>query len=258
MINILCLASLTKHAVESSHDLTSPAANGRIHRTGGPRRRGASGTGTYGEHLVARQRFAPILMGPDPAGQRQAPARTWRAPKAVQEGAQSRGSVLVNPCALAAKSASRREHLIMENIEHVHSIEKRLQQRVQCVLIEDLVGAGTVGLIQAVDRFDSSLEARFRSYASHRILGAMLDYLREQDPIGRDERRRMRTVEGATGLTAHTQPSTVSLDGLSARALNTALGQSATRSPDVILRAELNEGRQALLPPGAPGDHVAL
>jgi RNA polymerase sigma factor for flagellar operon FliA len=156
--------------------------------------------------------------------------------------------VLVNPCSLAAKSASRREDLILENIEHVRYIAKRLQQRVRCVLIEDLVGAGTVGLIQAVDRFDSSLGARFRSYASHRIMGAMLDYLREQDPIGRDERRRMRTAERATGFTAHTQPSTISLDGLSARALNTALGQSATRFPDVILRAELNEGRQALLP----------
>jgi RNA polymerase sigma factor for flagellar operon FliA len=144
--------------------------------------------------------------------------------------------------------ASRRENLIMENIEHVHYIAKGLQQRVRCVLIEDLVGAGTVALIQAVDWFDSSLGARFRSYASHRIFGAMLDYLREQDPIGRDERRSMRTVEGATGLTARTQPSTISLDGFSARALNTALGQSATRFPDVILRAELNEGRQALLP----------
>jgi len=47
--------------------------------------------------------------------------------------------------------------------------------------IDELVSAGVVGLISAVDRFDPSKGSRFKSYATIRIKGSMLDELRQLD-----------------------------------------------------------------------------
>jgi RNA polymerase sigma factor (sigma-70 family) len=43
----------------------------------------------------------------------------------------------------------------------------------------DLYSAGTIGLIDAIGKFDSSKENKFTTYASHRILGAMKDEVRK-------------------------------------------------------------------------------
>ncbi len=50
-----------------------------------------------------------------------------------------------------------RETTIVHYLGHVHALAKRLQFHVPpCVTFDDLVGAGTMGLIQAVDRFQPS------------------------------------------------------------------------------------------------------
>jgi DNA-directed RNA polymerase specialized sigma24 family protein len=48
---------------------------------------------------------------------------------------------------------------------------------------EDLVGHGTLGLIQAIDRFDDSKGAKFSNFALTRIRGAVLDAMRAIDPV---------------------------------------------------------------------------
>jgi len=60
--------------------------------------------------------------------------------------------------------------------------------------LDDLIGAGTIGLIQAVDRFSAIPRTASRKYAKHRIRGAMLDFLREERPALANERRRTRTA----------------------------------------------------------------
>jgi RNA polymerase sigma factor (sigma-70 family) len=114
---------------------------------------------------------------------------------------------LRNSAANNTNQDATRETAILENINLVKDIAKRFQCRVPpCITRDDLVSAGTVGLIQAVDRFDHARGLKFRTYAQHRIQGAMLDFLREEDPLSRTERRRVR--ESAAGLC----PTTVSLD----------------------------------------------
>jgi RNA polymerase sigma factor for flagellar operon FliA len=54
---------------------------------------------------------------------------------------------------------------------------------------DDLVSAGVVGLISAVDRFDPEKGHNFRRYAAIRIKGAMLDELRQMDWAPRSVRR---------------------------------------------------------------------
>jgi RNA polymerase sigma factor for flagellar operon FliA len=76
-----------------------------------------------------------------------------------------------------------------------------LQAKLTCeVDVEDLIQAGTFGLIQAIDRFDPSNGTAFTSYASHRVVGAMYDEVREFDPVPRLTRHRARMVAVANDL----------------------------------------------------------
>jgi len=63
--------------------------------------------------------------------------------------------------------------------------------------MDDLVGAGTLGLVDALRKFDPSRKVKLESYARHRIRGGILDSLRSLDPASRDMRRRARKVERA-------------------------------------------------------------
>jgi RNA polymerase sigma factor for flagellar operon FliA len=65
------------------------------------------------------------------------------------------------------------------------------------VEMDDLVGAGTLGLVDALRKFDPSRKVKLESYARHRIRGGILDALRSLDPASRDMRRRARKVERA-------------------------------------------------------------
>jgi RNA polymerase sigma factor for flagellar operon FliA len=63
------------------------------------------------------------------------------------------------------------------------------------VEMDDLVAAGTLGLLDALRKFDPSRKVKLESYARHRIRGGILDALRTLDPATRDMRRRARKVE---------------------------------------------------------------
>ena len=64
-----------------------------------------------------------------------------------------------------------------------------------CVDVDDLTGAGSIGLAQAAVAFDSGRRVKFATYAGRRVYGAMLDWLREIDWVPRLERRRSK-VDG--------------------------------------------------------------
>lgn len=63
---------------------------------------------------------------------------------------------------------------------------------------DDMISAGTVGLIEAVGRFDPSLGVKFETYAIRRIRGAMFDELRRADRLSRSVRTHQRELEQAT------------------------------------------------------------
>jgi RNA polymerase sigma factor for flagellar operon FliA len=62
----------------------------------------------------------------------------------------------------------------------------------------DLVGFGTIGLIDAVGRFDIDRGLTFQTYAVTRIRGAILDELRAQDWVPRAVRGKMHSIDRAT------------------------------------------------------------
>ena len=65
------------------------------------------------------------------------------------------------------------------------------------VEVDDLIQAGLMGLMDAVNRYDSEQGALFETYATQRVRGAMLDELREADWASRNVRRAGRQIENA-------------------------------------------------------------
>jgi RNA polymerase sigma factor for flagellar operon FliA len=68
---------------------------------------------------------------------------------------------------------------------HAYRLARRLPSHVN---VEDLMGAGYLGLADALNKYDRSGPDRFEAYADCRIRGAMLDELRSYDPLSRDLR----------------------------------------------------------------------
>ena len=62
----------------------------------------------------------------------------------------------------------------------------------------DLVGFGTIGLIDAIGKYDIDLGLTFQTYAVTRIRGSILDELRSLDWVPRVVRGRMRAIDAAT------------------------------------------------------------
>ena len=73
------------------------------------------------------------------------------------------------------------------------------------ITVADLIGYGWVGLMEAYRRADPNMPpGEFDAYASYRVRGAMLDYLRTLDPATRDMRRASRKLtETIRDLTSH-------------------------------------------------------
>ena len=66
------------------------------------------------------------------------------------------------------------------------------------VTLDDLLGAGWVGLVEALRRRTEGMDdEQFEAYASHRIRGSILDYLRSLDPMSRKLRGASRQISTA-------------------------------------------------------------
>ena len=63
------------------------------------------------------------------------------------------------------------------------------------VEVDDLIQSGTMGLLDAMSRYEEMESAQFETYAVQRIRGAMLDELRNNDWMPRGVRQKMRKIE---------------------------------------------------------------
>jgi len=94
----------------------------------------------------------------------------------------------------AARDAVLRQHLGLV----YHVAQQLARARANDVELDDLVSAGTLGLIDAFEHFDASRGLAFSTFAAPRIRGAMLDELRRLDRVPRSVRRKGRQIDGAT------------------------------------------------------------
>ena len=92
-----------------------------------------------------------------------------------------------------------REKIIVEYAPLVKIVAGKMNMYLgNNVEYDDLVGYGVFGLIDAIDKFDTSKDVKFETYASLRIKGAILDQIRKMDWIPRTIRQKQRKIEEAT------------------------------------------------------------
>ncbi len=83
----------------------------------------------------------------------------------------------------------------LELVEVVaRQVAKGLRQRVD---LEELASYGQEGLLMAARRFDPSFEVSFRTYASYRVRGAMLDGVRKNSALPRRLHEKLRMMDAA-------------------------------------------------------------
>ena len=93
------------------------------------------------------------------------------------------------------EAVADREQQILGHLELVQFIVNRLSFELpSCVEREDLVSTGILGLIKAVDRYDSGRGVKFETYASCLIRGEIRESLRERDRASRSLRRKGRDI----------------------------------------------------------------
>ncbi|MCK5310643.1 MAG: FliA/WhiG family RNA polymerase sigma factor [Desulfobacteraceae bacterium] len=91
-----------------------------------------------------------------------------------------------------------REETIVEHAYLVKRIAARFALKVpSSVLFGELVSAGSLGLIDAVDKFDHTKHVTFKTYAQYRIKGAILDELRSMDTYSRSMRKKIQDIAKA-------------------------------------------------------------
>jgi RNA polymerase sigma factor for flagellar operon FliA len=95
------------------------------------------------------------------------------------------------------QTASKNNHIAQHAL-----LVKRLAYHMKAKLppsveMDDLVQAGMIGLLDAVNRYEETNGAQFETYAVQRIRGAMLDELRSNDWMPRTARQNMRKIEVA-------------------------------------------------------------
>lgn len=87
-------------------------------------------------------------------------------------------------------------------VEQYAPLVKRIAHHIMAKLpasveVDDIIQAGMMGLMDAVNRYEETQGAQFETYAAQRIRGAMLDELRSCDWLPRGIRKNMRTIEKA-------------------------------------------------------------
>lgn len=91
-----------------------------------------------------------------------------------------------------------KEQFVIEFTPLVKRISYHMMSKLPAsVQVDDLIQAGMIGLLDAIERYEGSYGRQFESYAAQRIRGSILDELREADWLPRSLRKKMRQVEGA-------------------------------------------------------------
>lgn len=98
----------------------------------------------------------------------------------------------------APKGGQAEDELIQQYLPLVKTVVGRVAMSLPShIRMDDLYGAGLVGLLHAVRQFDPTINPSFESYARLRIRGAVFDELRRMDWVPRSIHVKARQVENA-------------------------------------------------------------
>lgn len=88
-------------------------------------------------------------------------------------------------------------------LEHYRILARNYAERLHAkmpdkIMLDDLISAGIFGLMDAIDKYNPSLNVKFETYCNKRIRGSMIDELRKMDWVPRLVRKRANMLEKAT------------------------------------------------------------
>jgi RNA polymerase sigma factor for flagellar operon FliA len=97
-----------------------------------------------------------------------------------------------------AKGRTSTDKLLHDHMPMVKKLAFQLKAKLPAnVEVDDLIQAGMIGLLDAINKYEVVETAQFETYAVQRIRGSMLDELRSNDWLPRTIRQNMRKVESA-------------------------------------------------------------
>ena len=100
----------------------------------------------------------------------------------------------------ASDPMGERERLILEHLPQVRWVASRIHEKLpDATCLEDLISIGIVGLINAIDNFYPQFNVKLKTYAEHKIRGAILDSLRGLDGVPAHKRKRLKQMQAAVG-----------------------------------------------------------
>lgn len=100
--------------------------------------------------------------------------------------------------AFRAGDDDARDQLLREHLGLVHHVARQVGRSLAVRAdLDELVSAGTIGLMTALEGFDPERGLAFSTFAAPRIRGAILDELRKQDHVPRSVRRKTREINAA-------------------------------------------------------------
>jgi len=94
------------------------------------------------------------------------------------------------------KQLQERQRLLVEMLPLVKRMAFKIREHLPSyVEVDDLIGNGVLGLVDAVSKFDTAKRVKLESYARHRVRGGILDGLRSVDPASRDLRHKSKKIQ---------------------------------------------------------------
>ena len=101
-------------------------------------------------------------------------------------------------------SARDRENIVRFYAPKIRILALRLKTKLpQSVELNELISAGSLGLLDALGKFNPELGIKFDTYSENRIKGAMLDELRRMDWFSRGLRQKVKVLEDAQRKIEH-------------------------------------------------------
>ncbi|PWU14604.1 MAG: FliA/WhiG family RNA polymerase sigma factor [Bdellovibrio sp.] len=91
---------------------------------------------------------------------------------------------------------AEKDKLILEYSPLIKFIAQKIAVRLPAnIELDDLISAGVIGLMDAIDKWDPTRDNKFKTYAEFRVRGAILDELRAQDWVPRSVRDKAKVLD---------------------------------------------------------------
>ncbi len=100
-----------------------------------------------------------------------------------------------------SRSEALRNEIVLKNLGLVRACALSLRNTfMKYGDVDDVVNEGVIALMEAIDSFDPAKGAKFETYASLKVRGAIIDYVRRQDWVPRPVRKFARDLDKANSI----------------------------------------------------------